>query len=73
MRKRIYSKEIKTTRTVRAKENALDVEIRITSSENVQSHQEAKTKGLLLENLGAIAVKMRKKRLKTKRVCGSNI
>nr|GEU92460.1 uncharacterized mitochondrial protein AtMg00810-like [Tanacetum cinerariifolium] len=51
-----------------AKENALDVEIQITSSENVRSLQEAKTKGLLLENLGAIAPKMRKKRLKTKRV-----
>ncbi|GKC48042.1 hypothetical protein Tco_1065764, partial [Tanacetum coccineum] len=66
--KRSRSKEIKTTRTVRAKENALDVEIQITSSENVRSHQEAKTKGLLLEDLGAIAAKMRKKRLKTKRV-----
>ncbi|GJU93850.1 hypothetical protein Tco_1318606 [Tanacetum coccineum] len=55
------SKEIKTTRTVRAKENALDVEIRIISSENVRSHQEAKTKGLLLEDLGAIAAKTRKK------------
>nr|GEW28677.1 hypothetical protein [Tanacetum cinerariifolium] len=53
---------------VRAKENALDVEIQITSSENVRSHQEAKTEGILLEDLGAIAAKMRKKRLKTKRV-----
>nr|GEU99698.1 UBN2 domain-containing protein [Tanacetum cinerariifolium] len=57
-----------TTRMVRAKENALDVEIRITSSTNIQSHQKAKTKGLLLEDLVAIAAKMRKKRLKTKRV-----
>ncbi|GJZ84728.1 hypothetical protein Tco_0650067 [Tanacetum coccineum] len=61
-----HSKEIKMTRMVRAKENALDVEIQITSSENVRSHQEDKTKGLLLEDLGAIAAKMRKKRLKTK-------
>nr|GEV53436.1 retrovirus-related Pol polyprotein from transposon TNT 1-94 [Tanacetum cinerariifolium] len=43
-----------TTRTVRVKENALDVEIQITSFENVRSLQEAKTKWLLLEDLGAI-------------------
>nr|GEW51359.1 retrovirus-related Pol polyprotein from transposon TNT 1-94 [Tanacetum cinerariifolium] len=51
---------------VRGKENALDVDIQITSSVNVRSHKEAKTKGLLLEDLGAIMAKMRKKRLKTK-------
>ncbi|GJY85824.1 hypothetical protein Tco_0499850 [Tanacetum coccineum] len=53
---------------VRAKENVSDAEIQITSSKNVRSHQETKTKGLLLEDLGAIAVKMRKKLLKTKHV-----
>ncbi|GJU50139.1 putative RNA-directed DNA polymerase, eukaryota, reverse transcriptase zinc-binding domain protein [Tanacetum coccineum] len=35
---------------------------------NAQSHQEARTKGLLLEEHEAIAAKMRKKRLKTKLV-----
>ncbi|GJY66035.1 hypothetical protein Tco_0468273 [Tanacetum coccineum] len=45
-----------------------DVEIQIISSENVQSHQETKTKELLLEDIGAIAVKMSKKRLKIKHV-----
>ncbi|GJY62342.1 hypothetical protein Tco_0462999 [Tanacetum coccineum] len=41
-------------------------EDQITSSENAQSHQEARTKGLLLEEHGAIVGKMRKKRLKMK-------
>ncbi|GJV74824.1 hypothetical protein Tco_1506408 [Tanacetum coccineum] len=45
-----------------------DVEIQITLSENVRSHHKAKTKGLLLEDLGAIAVKKKEKRSKTKRV-----
>ncbi|GJU86355.1 hypothetical protein Tco_1293901 [Tanacetum coccineum] len=62
------SKEAKTTKMVRAKENALDVEILITSSGNVQSHQETRTKGLLLEDLGAIAANMRKKKVKAKLV-----
>ncbi|GJY57644.1 hypothetical protein Tco_0456759 [Tanacetum coccineum] len=44
-----------------------DAEIQITSSENAH-HQEERTKGLLLEEYGAIAAKMRKKRLKTKLV-----
>ncbi|GJQ99648.1 hypothetical protein Tco_0522633 [Tanacetum coccineum] len=42
-------------------------EIQITSSENAH-HQEERTKGLLLEEYGAIAAKMTKKRLKTKLV-----
>ncbi|GKD59338.1 hypothetical protein Tco_1296847 [Tanacetum coccineum] len=58
----------KDDKMVKAKENILDAEIRITSSENAQSHQEAKTKGLLLEEHGAVAAKMRKIRLKTKLV-----
>ncbi|GJT97011.1 hypothetical protein Tco_1092529 [Tanacetum coccineum] len=58
----------KDTKIVKAKENALDAEIQITSSKNAQSHQEARTKGILLEEHGAIAAKMRKKRLKTKLV-----
>ncbi|GJR55543.1 hypothetical protein Tco_1406064 [Tanacetum coccineum] len=41
------SKEVKMTKMVKAKENALDAEIQITSSKNAQSHQEARTKGLL--------------------------
>nr|GEY42987.1 reverse transcriptase domain-containing protein [Tanacetum cinerariifolium] len=51
-----------------AKEIVLDVKIRITLSDNSQSHQEAKTKGPLLEEHGAITTKMRKIRLKTKLV-----
>nr|GEU94741.1 uncharacterized protein [Tanacetum cinerariifolium] len=62
------SKEVKMTKMVKAKENALDAEIKITSSENAQSHQEARTKGGLLEEHEAIAAKMRKKRLTTKLV-----
>ncbi|GKE59377.1 hypothetical protein Tco_1498562 [Tanacetum coccineum] len=52
--KRSHSKGSGMTRTKRAKENALDTEIQITLSKNVQSHKETKTKGLLLEDLGAI-------------------
>ncbi|GJY92816.1 hypothetical protein Tco_0508598, partial [Tanacetum coccineum] len=37
------------TRTGKAKESALDAEIRIALSVNVQNHQETFTKGLLLE------------------------
>ncbi|GJS36486.1 hypothetical protein Tco_0534868 [Tanacetum coccineum] len=44
----------------KAKENALDAEIRITLSENVRNHQETKTKWLLLEGLGVIAVRKTK-------------
>ncbi|GJX71546.1 retrovirus-related pol polyprotein from transposon TNT 1-94 [Tanacetum coccineum] len=62
------SKEVKMTKMVKAKENVLDAEIQITSSDNAQSHQEARTKGLLSEEHGAIVGKMRKKRLKTKLV-----
>ncbi|GKF97668.1 hypothetical protein Tco_0293489, partial [Tanacetum coccineum] len=51
---------------VKEKEKDLDVEIQIISSESVQSHQEAKTKGLLLKEHGVIAAKIRKIRLKTK-------
>ncbi|GKD83769.1 hypothetical protein Tco_1350608 [Tanacetum coccineum] len=57
---------------VKAKENILDAEIQITSPENAQSHQETKTKGILSEDLGAIAAKMRKKRLKTKLILWLN-
>nr|GEV82794.1 retrovirus-related Pol polyprotein from transposon TNT 1-94 [Tanacetum cinerariifolium] len=53
---------------IKVKENALDVEIRIISSENVQSRQEAIIKELLLEEHGVIVAKMRKKRLKMKLV-----
>nr|GEV00042.1 UBN2 domain-containing protein [Tanacetum cinerariifolium] len=52
----------------RFKENALDVVIRIISSENVQSHQEAIIKELLLEEHEVILAKIKKKRLSTKLV-----
>ncbi|GKA29099.1 hypothetical protein Tco_0715344 [Tanacetum coccineum] len=64
--KDIHSKETKTKKVVKAKENALDAEIQITSSENAQRHQETKIKGLSLEVLRAIARKMRKKEPKMK-------
>ncbi|GKF07688.1 hypothetical protein Tco_0041912 [Tanacetum coccineum] len=53
---------------VKAKENSLDAEIQIISSKNVQNHQETKTKGILLEDLRAIALKMRNTKVKTKLV-----
>ncbi|GJW38291.1 hypothetical protein Tco_0064136 [Tanacetum coccineum] len=64
--KESHFKEVEMTKMVKVKENALDVEIRIISSENVQSRQEAIIKLLLLEEHGVIVAKMRKKRLKTK-------
>ncbi|GKA30587.1 hypothetical protein Tco_0716892 [Tanacetum coccineum] len=53
---------------VKAKENDLDVDIQIISSESVQSHQETIIKELSLEECGAIVAKMRKKRLNTRLV-----
>ncbi|GJQ95195.1 retrovirus-related pol polyprotein from transposon TNT 1-94 [Tanacetum coccineum] len=66
--KRSLSKGVGMTRTDRAKENVLDAEIQITLSEYVRSHQETKTKGILSEDLGTVAVKKKKKRPKMKRV-----
>nr|GEU89276.1 putative reverse transcriptase domain-containing protein [Tanacetum cinerariifolium] len=45
------------TRTVKVTENALDVATQIILLENVQNYQKTKTKELLSEALGAIAVK----------------
>ncbi|GKD69639.1 hypothetical protein Tco_1323729, partial [Tanacetum coccineum] len=45
-----------------------DIEIQITLSKNARSYQETKTKGILLDDLRAIAVKNRKRRPKMKRV-----
>ncbi|GJW90841.1 hypothetical protein Tco_0168394 [Tanacetum coccineum] len=61
-------KEVEMTKMVKVKVNALDVEIQIISSENVQSRQEAIIKKLSLEEHGVIVAKIRKKRLKTKLV-----
>ncbi|GJW90301.1 hypothetical protein Tco_0167854 [Tanacetum coccineum] len=58
----------KDEKMVKAKENVLDAEIQITSPENAQSHQEARSKGILSMEHGAIVEKMRKKILKTKLV-----
>ncbi|GJW13594.1 retrovirus-related pol polyprotein from transposon TNT 1-94 [Tanacetum coccineum] len=63
-----HSKEVETKKMVKAKENVLDVEIQIISSESVQSHQETIIKELSLEEHGVIATKIKKKRLKTKLV-----
>nr|GFA32863.1 UBN2 domain-containing protein [Tanacetum cinerariifolium] len=56
------------TNIVKVKENSLDVETRIISSEIVQSRQEETIKELLLDEHRVIVVKMRKKRLKMKLV-----
>nr|GFB36153.1 hypothetical protein [Tanacetum cinerariifolium] len=52
----------------KAKENVLNVEIQIISSESVQNYQETTIKEPSLEDHGVIATKMKKKRLKTKNV-----
>ncbi|GJS91294.1 retrovirus-related pol polyprotein from transposon TNT 1-94 [Tanacetum coccineum] len=63
------SKETEMTRTVKVKGSVLDAETQIILLENVQNHQETRTKEHSLEVLGAIAVKKMMKRLKTKRIC----
>nr|GEW02317.1 reverse transcriptase domain-containing protein [Tanacetum cinerariifolium] len=68
MMKERYLKETKVTKIAKAKENILNVGIQITSSESVQNYQEATIKESLLEDHGVIAMKMKKKRLKTKNV-----
>ncbi|GJT24862.1 hypothetical protein Tco_0894799 [Tanacetum coccineum] len=50
--KESHFKEVEVTKMVKVKENALDVEIQIISSENVQSRQEAIIKKLSLEEHG---------------------
>nr|GEZ28610.1 hypothetical protein [Tanacetum cinerariifolium] len=65
MMKESYPKEIKMAK---AKENILNAEIQIISSESVQKYQETTIKEPSLENHGVIATKMKKKRLKTKNV-----
>ncbi|GJZ67180.1 hypothetical protein Tco_0630420, partial [Tanacetum coccineum] len=59
-------KSLKMKRMAKARENALDVEIQIILSENAQYHQETIIKELILEEHGVIAMKIKKKRLKTK-------
>ncbi|GKF93789.1 hypothetical protein Tco_0283489 [Tanacetum coccineum] len=63
-----HSKEIKTTKMAKAKENALSVMIQIISSENVENYQDIKTKKRLLEDLGVIATKMKMKKQMMKSV-----
>nr|GEY63173.1 zf-CCHC domain-containing protein/UBN2 domain-containing protein [Tanacetum cinerariifolium] len=58
----------KTTKMAKAKENALSVEIQIISSENVRNYQDIKIKRRLLEDLGVIATKMKRRRQMTKSV-----
>nr|GEU61157.1 transposase, Ptta/En/Spm, transposase, Tnp1/En/Spm-like protein [Tanacetum cinerariifolium] len=54
--------------TVKVIENALDAATRIILLENVQNHQKTRTKELLSEALGVIAVKKMMRRSKRKRV-----
>ncbi|GJY35306.1 hypothetical protein Tco_0420684 [Tanacetum coccineum] len=58
----------KDDKMAKAKENALSVEIQIISSGNVQNYQDIKIKKRLLEDLGAIAMKMKRRRQMTKGV-----
>ncbi|GKA66564.1 hypothetical protein Tco_0766372 [Tanacetum coccineum] len=60
--------KIKTTKMTKAKESALSVEIQIISLENVQNYQDIKIKKRLLEDLGVIATKMKRRRQMTKGV-----
>ncbi|GJZ93507.1 hypothetical protein Tco_0665572 [Tanacetum coccineum] len=62
--KESHSKGVKKKRMAKARENALDVEMQIISSENAQN--QTIFKELLLEEHGVIAMKIKKKRLKTK-------
>nr|GEY45308.1 UBN2 domain-containing protein [Tanacetum cinerariifolium] len=58
-----HSKEAMMKRTVKVIENALDVVTRIILLENVQNHQKKRTKELLSEVLGVIAVKKMMRRV----------
>ncbi|GJW87441.1 hypothetical protein Tco_0162781 [Tanacetum coccineum] len=58
----------KDEKNAKAKENALSVEIQIISSENDRNYQNIKIKRRLLEDLGVIAMKMKRKRQRTKSV-----
>nr|GEZ48820.1 DUF4219 domain-containing protein/UBN2 domain-containing protein [Tanacetum cinerariifolium] len=62
-----------TTRMAKAKENALNVEIQIISSENSQNYQETIIKEPSLEEHEVIAMKMEKKRLRAKNVLWLNL
>nr|GEZ41136.1 ribosomal protein L7Ae/L30e/S12e/Gadd45 [Tanacetum cinerariifolium] len=52
----------------KAKENALSVKIQIISSKNVRNYQDIKNKRGLLEDLGVIATKMKRRKQMTKSV-----
>nr|GEW23637.1 Gag-protease polyprotein [Tanacetum cinerariifolium] len=61
-----HPKEVKTTKMAMAKENVLNVEIQIISSESVQNYRETTIKEPSLEDHGVIATKMKKKGQRTK-------
>ncbi|GJY64587.1 hypothetical protein Tco_0466047 [Tanacetum coccineum] len=52
----------------KGEKNALSVEIQIISSENVRNYQNIKIKRRLLEDLGVVATKMKRRRQRTKSV-----
>ncbi|GKB26600.1 hypothetical protein Tco_0866001 [Tanacetum coccineum] len=68
MMKESHPKEIKTTKMAKAKENVLNVEIQIISSESVQNYQETTIKEPSLEDHGVIATKTKKKGQRTENV-----
>nr|GEU41291.1 UBN2 domain-containing protein [Tanacetum cinerariifolium] len=66
--KQSHPKEIKMTRTTKAKEIASNMEIQIISSENAQNYQETIIKEPTSKDHGVIATKKEKKRLRMKNV-----
>ncbi|GKB97449.1 hypothetical protein Tco_0983586 [Tanacetum coccineum] len=62
------SQRSKDDKMAKAKENVLNVEIQIISSESVQNYQETTIKEPSLEDYGVIATKMKKKGQRTKNV-----
>nr|GEV81414.1 replication protein A 70 kDa DNA-binding subunit [Tanacetum cinerariifolium] len=52
-----HSKEARTTRTAKVIGSVLDAKTPIILSENIRNHQETRTKGLLLEVFGVMAVR----------------
>ncbi|GJX89174.1 hypothetical protein Tco_0341188 [Tanacetum coccineum] len=61
MKKENHTKEIKTTKMTKVKENASSVEIQIISSKNVRNNQNIKIKRHLLEDPRVIPTMMKRK------------
>nr|GEZ09609.1 zf-CCHC domain-containing protein/DUF4219 domain-containing protein/UBN2 domain-containing protein [Tanacetum cinerariifolium] len=68
MMKESHPKETMMTKMAKEKGNALNVKIKIISSENAQNYQETTIKERTSEDHGVIAMKKKKKRLRMKNV-----